>query len=134
MDDEKCKLLGINAKLEEKDSLGLLTVMEDLGMQQGMLRQGARHAWISRWAAHMSAAAMRSFACSLLHLPASTTNNIDGPEPFLGDILTLHPHSHPPTSLLPPAPALNGMWILHIWTLASIKTVSPGSTSGDWPV
>ena len=104
MDDEKCKLLGINAKLEEKDPLGLLTVMEDLGMQQGMLRQAARHAWISRWAAHMSAAAMRSFACSLLHLPASTANSIDGPEPFLGDILTLHAHSHPPTSLLPAQP------------------------------
>ena len=108
-----------------------------------LLRQAARHAWISRWAAHMSAAAMRSFACSLLHLPASTTNNIDGPEPFLGDILTLHPHSHPPTSVLPPTPALNAMWILHIWTgqyknsqpsqhiwrLASIKTVLQRETS-----
>ena len=45
------------------------------------LRPAARHAWISRWAAHLSAAAMRSFACSLLHLPASTTTNIDGAEP-----------------------------------------------------
>ena len=75
--------------------------------------------WISRWAAHMSTAAMRSFACSLLHLPASTTNNINGPEPFLGDILTLHPHSHPPTSLLPPPPPLMPCWFC---------------TSGDWPI
>ena len=50
-----------------------------------------------------------------------------------------HPHPSPPTATLPPAcspptPALNAMWILHIWRLASIKTVSPASTSGDWPV
>ena len=120
MDDEKCKLLGINAKLEEKDSLGLLTVMEDLGMQQGMLRQGARHAWISRWAAHMSAATIRSFACSLLHLPASTTNNIDGPEPFLGDILTLHPPQPPSHQPAPPPPP-------HLMPCGFC-------TSGDWPV
>ena len=69
-----------------------------------LLRPAARHAWISRWAAHLSAAAMRSFACSLLHLPASTTN-IDGPEPPLGDLLTQHPpHGNPTTSLLPPHP------------------------------
>ena len=69
-----------------------------------LLRQAARHAWISRWAAHMAAAAMRSFACSLLHLPASTTNNIDGPEPFLGDILTLHPPQPPSHQRAPPHP------------------------------
>ena len=69
-----------------------------------LLRPAARHAWISRWAAHLSAAAMRSFACSLLHLPASTTTNIDGPEPPLGDLLTQHPHGNPTTSLLPPHP------------------------------
>ena len=50
-----------------------------------------------------------------------------------------HPHPSPPTATLPPAcspptPALNAMWILHIWRLASIKAVSPASTSGDWPV
>ena len=69
-----------------------------------LLRPAARHAWIARWAAHLSAAAMRSFACSLLHLPASTTTNIDGPEPPLGDLLTQHPHGNPSTSLLPPHP------------------------------
>ena len=39
-----------------------------------------------------------------LHLPASTTTNIDGPEPPLGDLLTQHPHGNPTTSLLPPHP------------------------------
>ena len=97
-----------------------------------LLRPAARHAWISRWAAHLSAAAMRSFACSLLHLPASTTTNIDGPEPPLGDLLTQHPHGNPTTSLLPPTPVHK--WILHIWRLASIKTVCCPCTSGDWPV
>ena len=39
-----------------------------------------------------------------------------------------------PPACSPPSPALNAMWILHIWRLASIKTVSPASTSGDWPI
>ena len=82
-----------------------------------LLRPAARHAWISRWAAYLSAAAMRSFACSLLHLPASAAANIDGREP--------------PLSLFPPH-AHNRL--LHIWSLASINTVCCPCTSGDWPV
>ena len=47
-----------------------------------ILRPAAHHAWISRWAVHLSTAAIRAFASSLLHFPASTSTsstNIDGP-------------------------------------------------------
>ena len=65
-----------------------------------ILRPAARHAWVSRWAAHPSAAAMRSFACSL-HLPSSTASNMEGPEPSHGD-LTVHPHGPPMFLVLGP--------------------------------
>ena len=69
-----------------------------------ILRPAAHHAWISRWAAHLSTAAMRAFASSLLHLPASTSTNIDGPSPHLGDLLSAYPPGPPTPSLLPPHP------------------------------
>ena len=61
-----------------------------------LLRKAAQHAWTSRWAALPAAAAMRSFACSLLHLPGSSSTNVDGPCPLLSDTLTgVAPAPHP---------------------------------------
>ena len=45
------------------------------------LRRSAALAWTSRWTALLATAAMRSFACSLLMLPASASTNVDGPPP-----------------------------------------------------
>ena len=45
------------------------------------LRQSAALAWTSRWTALLATAAMGSFACSLLMLPASASTNVDGPPP-----------------------------------------------------
>ena len=65
------------------------------------LRHAAALAWTSRWTALLATAAMRSFACSLLMLPASTSSNVDGPPPPLGDVLTLHAESEALPSRLP---------------------------------
>ena len=45
------------------------------------LRRSAALAWTSRWTALLATAAIRSFACSLLMLPASASTNVDGPPP-----------------------------------------------------
>ena len=61
-----------------------------------LLREAAQHAWSSRWTALLAAAAMRSFACSLLHTPGSSSTNVDGPCPLLSDTLTgAAPAPHP---------------------------------------
>ena len=65
------------------------------------LRSAAAGAWTSRWAALLATAAMRSFACSLLMLPASASSNVDGPPPPLGDVLTSHAESEAFPSRLP---------------------------------
>ena len=83
-----------------------------------LLRPAARHAWISRWAAHLSAAAMRSFACSLLHLPASTTTNILTALNHLRVTCSHNtPTATPAPAFSPPPPYISGFCI-----------------SGDWPV
>ena len=65
------------------------------------LRRSAALAWTSRWTALLATAAMRSFACSLLMLPASASTNVDGPPPALGDVLTLHAEGEAYPSRLP---------------------------------
>ena len=67
------------------------------------LRRSAALAWTSRWTALLATAAMRSFACSLLMLPASASTNVDGPPP-LGDVLTLHAEGEAYPSRLPSTP------------------------------
>ena len=91
-----------------------------------ILLPAAHHAWISRWAAHLSTAAMRAFASSLLHLPASTFYEHWWPRtiPNLTSVTCSRPTLRaplPPASF-PPIPAISTPGCVHIWNLASIKT------------
>ena len=56
--------------------------------QPQWLRQAAAQAYAYRWSGLIAAAAQRSFAASLLHLPLAGTSNIDGPGPSASDLLT----------------------------------------------
>ena len=65
------------------------------------LRNAATIAWTSRWTALLAAAAMRSFASSLLTLPASASTNVDGPCPPICELLTSYTDGAPTPSRLP---------------------------------
>ena len=65
------------------------------------LRNAATIAWTSRWAALLAAAAMRSFASSLLTLPTSASTNVDGPCPPICELLTSYTDGAPTPSRLP---------------------------------
>jgi hypothetical protein len=53
-----------------------------------LLRASVARAWAARWANHLSCAAQRAFATSLLELPLANENNVDGEPPPLGDLLS----------------------------------------------
>ena len=92
-----------------------------------LLHRSVMAALISRWSAMLSHAAMQSFAASLLDQNLSTHSNVDGHTPPVSQILAETPPPPPGTSRLPHPNC--GLWIEHIWRLASIKTVSrPKST------
>ena len=56
--------------------------------EPSVLRNSAAFSWSRRWINILSCACQRAFAGSLLHLPGSLAQNLDGPDPFLGDVLT----------------------------------------------
>ena len=52
-----------------------------------ILRKMASISWLRRWIGILSCACQRTFAGSLLFLPGHLTSNLDGPVPFIGDVL-----------------------------------------------
>jgi len=51
------------------------------------LQSSATCAWIRRWINIVACASQRAFALSLLALPLQQAHNVDGPCPFIGDLL-----------------------------------------------
>ena len=88
----RVRLVVMTIEMGERCSSDALDFLRQLArakarMTPRPLQSSVLLSWYRRWVSLLACAAKRAFAVSFLELPASQGHNLDGHEPFLGDVL-----------------------------------------------